>query len=96
MRGRNKPGFIPNAGRPNLRSRLYLATAAGGDIAAGAGVTEAAATFAASEASDVFVAVTASGGVGSGPFKYFTSGLFAISSAITTDCAFNSAPSGLV
>jgi hypothetical protein len=67
-----------------------------GGVARGGGVTEAASTLAANEASDIFVAVIASGGIGSGAFRYFTNGLFAISNAITTDCAFNSAPSGLV
>jgi len=38
----------------------------------------------------------AAGGMGSGCLRYFTSGLFAISNAITTDCAFSSAPSALV
>ena len=62
----------------------------------GGGVTDAATTLAASESSDVLVAVTASGGTGRGAFRYFSSGLLAISSAITTDCAFKSAPSALV
>ena len=67
-----------------------------GAAARGDGVSEAAATLAASEAKEAFVAVTASGDMGSGSLRYFTSGFFAISIAITTDCAFNSAPSGLV
>src|SRR6185437_5764990 len=72
--------------------------AAGGGTAAGrgGGVTDAAATLASSDASEAFVAVMSSGGMGSGAFKYFTKGLFAISRAITTDCAFRSAPSELV
>ena len=61
------------------------AAAAGVSAGRGGGVTEAAAMLAASESSDVLVAVTASGGIGSGAFRYFSSGLLAISRAITTD-----------